>query len=115
MKDKNACRDGDTVCSTRRRLQENRGGSRGGSGQQARIQRNRVMDKAPTFIGIDVAKHRLQVHLRPPGESFTIDYSEEEVAALVERRLLPLEPRANARDQPPQGGAQARDKYLSIW
>src|SRR4051812_17233461 len=50
------------------------------------------MDKAPTFIGIDVAKHRLEVHLRPSGESFTIDYSEEEVAALVERRLLPLEP-----------------------
>jgi transposase len=49
------------------------------------------MDKAPTFVGIDVAKHRLDVHLRPSGESFTIDYSEEEVAALVER-LLPLEP-----------------------
>ena len=50
------------------------------------------MDKIPVFVGIDVAKHRLEVHLRPSGESFTIDYSEEEVAALVERRLLPLEP-----------------------
>jgi transposase len=50
------------------------------------------MDKASVFVGIDVAKHRLDVHLRPSGESFTIDYSEEEVAALVERRLLPLEP-----------------------
>src|SRR4051794_29307099 len=49
------------------------------------------MDKASVFVGIDVAKHRLEVHLRPSGESFTIDYSEEEVAALVER-LLPLEP-----------------------
>ena len=49
------------------------------------------MDKLPVFVGIDVAKHRLEVHLRPSGESFTIDYSEEEVAALVER-LLPLEP-----------------------
>jgi transposase len=49
------------------------------------------MDKIPVFVGIDVAKHRLEVHLRPSGESFTIDYSEEEVAALVER-LLPLEP-----------------------
>src|SRR3954454_12585700 len=49
------------------------------------------MDKAPTFVGIDVAKHRLEVHLRPSGESFTIDHGEEEVAALVER-LLPLEP-----------------------
>src|SRR5215212_3600371 len=64
----------------------------GHQGQQARIQRNRVMDKIPVFVGIDVAKHRLEVHLRPSGESFTIDYSEEEVAALVERRLLPLEP-----------------------
>src|SRR3954447_19221483 len=49
------------------------------------------MDKAPTFVGIDVAKHRLDVHLRPSGESFTIDYDEEEVAALVER-LGALEP-----------------------
>ena len=50
------------------------------------------MDKAPTFVGIDVAKHRLDVHLRPAGASFTIDYSEEEeVAALVER-LVALEP-----------------------
>src|SRR3954462_3549969 len=63
----------------------------GHQGQQARIQRNRVMDKIPVFVGIDVAKHRLEVHLRPSGESFTIDYREEEVAALVER-LLPLEP-----------------------
>src|SRR3954468_14875276 len=91
MKDKNACRDGDAVCSTRRRLQENRGGSRGGSGQQARIQRNRVMDKVPTFVGIDAAKHRLDVHLRPSGASFTINYGEEEVTALIER-LVALEP-----------------------
>ena len=49
------------------------------------------MDKAPVFIGIDVAKRRLDVHLRPAGASFTIDYDAEEVAALVER-LLPLEP-----------------------
>ena len=43
------------------------------------------MDKAPTFVGIDVAKHRLDVHLRPSGESFTINYGEEELTALVER------------------------------
>ena len=48
------------------------------------------MDKVPVFVGIDVAKHRLEVHLRPSGESFTIDYSEEEVAALVERACSPL-------------------------
>src|SRR3954451_13068824 len=63
----------------------------GHQGQQARIQRNRVMDKASVFVGIDVAKHRLDVHLRPSGESFAIDYSEEKVAALVER-LAALEP-----------------------
>ena len=39
------------------------------------------MDKAPTFVGIDVAKHRLDVHLRPSGESYAIDYGEEEVVA----------------------------------
>ena len=49
------------------------------------------MDKAPTFVGIDVAKHRLDVHLRPSGESFAIDYGEEEVVALIER-LVALAP-----------------------
>ena len=49
------------------------------------------MDKAPVFVGIDVSKRRLDIHLRPAGESFTIDYDAKEVAALIER-LLPLEP-----------------------
>ena len=35
------------------------------------------MDKAPVFVGIDVSKRRLDVHLRPAGESFTIDYDEK--------------------------------------
>jgi transposase len=45
------------------------------------------MDKAapPVFVGIDVAKRRLDVHLRPSGEGFTIDHDEGRVAALVER------------------------------
>src|SRR5690349_23720239 len=43
------------------------------------------MDKVPTFVGIDVAKHRLDVHARPSGESLTVDHDEEGVAALVER------------------------------
>jgi len=43
------------------------------------------MDKAPTFVGIDVAKHGLDVHARPSGESFAVDYDDEGVAALVER------------------------------
>src|SRR4051794_41914125 len=43
------------------------------------------MDKAPTFVGIDVSKRRLDIHSRPSGESFTIDYDEQGVAALVDR------------------------------
>ena len=43
------------------------------------------MDKPPTFVGIDVSKHRLDVHLRPSGERFTVDHDEAGVAALVER------------------------------
>src|SRR5689334_19366580 len=43
------------------------------------------MDKAPTFVGVDVAKRRLDIHSRPSGESFTVDHDEEGVAALVER------------------------------
>jgi transposase len=49
------------------------------------------MDKAPTFIGIDVSKHRLDIHARPSGERFAIDYDEEGVAALIER-LVALAP-----------------------
>src|SRR4051812_4568042 len=48
-------------------------------------QRSRVLDKAPTLVGIDVSKHRLDVHLRPSGEGFAVGHDEEGVAALVER------------------------------
>src|ERR687885_2343642 len=48
-------------------------------------QRSRVMDKLPVFVGIDVAKRRLDVHLRPSGESLTVDHDEAGVAALVQR------------------------------
>jgi transposase len=43
------------------------------------------MDKAPppTFVGIDVAKHSLDIHLRPSGESFAFGHDDESVAALV--------------------------------
>ena len=51
------------------------------------------MDKAttPVFVGIDVAKHSLDIHARPSGERFTIDHDEQGVAALVER-LVALAP-----------------------
>jgi acetyltransferase len=52
------------------------------------------MDKAapPVFVGIDVSKHRLDIHLRPSGEGSTIDHDDENVAALVER-LVALDAR----------------------
>ena len=43
------------------------------------------------FVGIDVAKDRLEVHLRPHGESFTVARDGEGLAVLVER-LLALAP-----------------------
>jgi transposase len=49
------------------------------------------MDKAPVFVGIDVSKHRLEIHLRPSGEGFTVDHDDGNVAALVER-LVALAP-----------------------
>jgi hypothetical protein len=41
------------------------------------------MDKAPTFVGIDVSKRRLDIHSRPSGESSTFGYDDESVAALT--------------------------------
>ncbi len=49
------------------------------------------MDKASTFVGIDVSKRRLDLHLRPAGERFAIDHDEANVAVLIER-LVVLEP-----------------------
>ena len=43
------------------------------------------MDKASTFVGIDVSKRRLDIHSRPSGESSTFGYDDESVAALIER------------------------------
>ena len=38
------------------------------------------------FVGIDVAKDRLDVHVRPSGDTFALARDGEGVAALVERR-----------------------------
>ena len=38
------------------------------------------MDKASLFVGIDVSKYRLDIHLRPSGESFAINCDNESVA-----------------------------------
>jgi transposase len=40
---------------------------------------------APVFVGIDVAKDRLDVHLRPSGEAFAIGRDPAGLSALVER------------------------------
>jgi transposase len=37
------------------------------------------------FIGIDVAKDRLDVHIRPGGEAFSVPHDDEGIAALVNR------------------------------
>src|SRR5437763_16242403 len=45
----------------------------------------------PMFVGIDVAKDRLDVHLRPGGEAFTLGRDSEGIEALA-ARLLTLHP-----------------------
>jgi transposase len=40
---------------------------------------------APAFVGIDVAKDRLDVHLRPSGEAFAVGRDAAGLGALVER------------------------------
>lgn len=44
-----------------------------------------------TFIGIDVAKDRLDVHVRPSNEAFAVTRDDAGLAALLEK-LAPLEP-----------------------
>jgi len=46
---------------------------------------------APCFVGIDVSKDHLDVHLRPQAEAFRLTNDPEGIAALV-RRLVPLAP-----------------------
>jgi hypothetical protein len=48
------------------------------------------------FIGIDVAKDRLDVHIRPNGESFTLARDGEALAALAIWLAAPRKVRAVA-------------------
>jgi transposase len=41
------------------------------------------------FVGIDVAKDRLDVHIRPQGEAFSVSRDDEGVAALAKRCINP--------------------------
>jgi len=43
------------------------------------------MDQETTFVGIDVAKARVDVATRPAGDVWRVDYDEVGVASLVER------------------------------
>ncbi len=45
----------------------------------------------PMFVGIDVSKDRLDVHLRPSGEAFAVSRDGAGIAVLVDR-LRPLAP-----------------------
>lgn len=51
------------------------------------------MDQEPTFVGIDVAKARLDVAVRPSGDIWSVDYDELGVAGLADR-LQAVEPTA---------------------
>jgi transposase len=58
----------------------------------------------PIFIGIDVAKQRLDVHVQPSGEAFTVTRDEAGLADLV-RRLEALRPMLIALEA--TGGSEA--------
>lgn len=49
------------------------------------------MDKSPVFVGIDVSKDRLDVHLRPSGEAFAVARNDEGLDSLAPR-LAALNP-----------------------
>jgi transposase len=45
----------------------------------------------PAFVGVDVSKHHLDVHVRPTGESFRVPNTDDGIAALL-ARITPLAP-----------------------
>ena len=49
------------------------------------------MTAEPTYIGIDVAKARVDVFIRPTGHSWSVTYDEAEVDQLV-AKLQAIEP-----------------------
>src|SRR5947209_14212013 len=62
----------------------------------------RVMERI--FVGLDVSKNRLDVHVRPAGESFTLAYDEAGLVTLV-RRLSAIRPALIVLE--PTGGYEA--------
>jgi transposase len=65
----------------------------------------RATPAGPVFVGVDVAKHRLDIHLRPAGESLAVANDEAGVAGLAER-LAALQPALVVLEA--TGGLQAR-------
>ena len=62
--------------------------SRSGRPKASPHSQGRVMERSssePVFVGIDVAKDRLDVHLRPSAEAFAVDRDGPGLAALAER------------------------------
>ena len=51
------------------------------------------MKREPTYVGIDVAKDRVDIAVRPTGQNWSASYEEEEVEKLV-AKLQGLEPAA---------------------
>jgi transposase len=47
---------------------------------------------APCFVGIDIAKAKLDIHLHPLDETFTVPRTAEGVAILVEHMRAPAPP-----------------------
>ena len=43
------------------------------------------MKREPAYVGIDVAKDRVDIGVRPTGQSWSASYEEEEVEKLVAR------------------------------
>ena len=51
------------------------------------------MEQEATYVGIDVAKSRVDVAARPAGDVWRVDYDESGIASLI-ARLQPLNPAA---------------------
>lgn len=49
------------------------------------------MTATPVFVGIDVSKHHLDVHVRPTGDAFRVPNTDDGIAALL-ARISPLAP-----------------------
>ena len=58
------------------------------------------MKREPTYVGIDVAKDRVDIVVRPTGQSWSASYEEEEVEKLVARLQENPRPRSALAARP---------------